>query len=245
MILLNIVLTGLLIWVGVQFRKRWMESKAREAAVLARAATPPRVVTPPAVPGVDPASPAEYIDVAQKMLFSKDRDPNVILEPPPIPPPPPPEKPTPPLPSYYGQMNLGEQPVILLSTAQIPQKSYRTGDTVGEFKLAAFDADSVTLQWDDKTIVSKVSDLRAKEPERPVQQAAAPPPAANQNKSITKMGSANKPGDPTLGPMNGLFPTCVAEDTSPDGTISKDGMYRKKITPGMMGPSCTWEPINR
>jgi hypothetical protein len=242
-IALNVLLAALLIWLGMQFRTRWLESKARESAALARAAKPGQLVTPPAVPAVDPASPAEYIDVAQRMLFSKDRDPSVIVDAPPPPPPPPPPKPVPPLPSYYGQMNLGE-PVILLSTDRIPQKSFRVGDKVGDFKLAAFDHDTVTLEWEEKVLVNQLRDLTAKEPERPVQAAAATAAGANQNKSITKMGgTSDKPTDPILGPMNGLFPTCVPEDTSPDGTI-KNG-YRKRITPSMMGPSCMWEPISR
>jgi hypothetical protein len=239
---LNVLLLALLIWLGMQFRTRWLESKARESAALARAAKPAELVTPPAVPTVDPASPAEYIDVAQRMLFSKDRDPNVIVDAPPPPPPPPPEKPVPPLPSYYGQMNLAE-PVIVLSTDRIPQKSYRIGENVGDFKVAAFDRDTVTLEWNDKVLVNQLRDMTPKEAERPVQAAAAPAAAPNPSKAITKMGTAPKPTDPILGPMNGLFPTCLAEDTSPSGTI-KDG-YVKKITPGMMGPSCTWEPLNR
>ncbi len=245
-IALNVLLIALLVWIGMQLRTRWLESKAHEAAALGRVAKPAPAVAPPAVPTVDPASPAQYIDVAQRMLFSKDRDPNVIIEPPAPPPPPPPEKPVPPLPSYYGQMAIGE-PVILLATERVRQKSYRVGETVGDFKLAAFDRDTVTLEWNNKVLVNKVKDLTPKEPERPVQAAAAAPSASNQNKSVSKsvakMGAQAKPTDPILGPMNGLFPTCVSEDTSPDGTI-KDG-YRKRIVSGMMGPTCMWEPISR
>ena len=58
---------------------------------------------PPLMPASRPRP--EYIDVAQKMLFAKDRNPNVFLmrrlrlrRSPPIPP----------MPSYYGQMAFGE-----------------------------------------------------------------------------------------------------------------------------------------
>jgi hypothetical protein len=190
---------------------------------------------------VNPAVPAEYIDVAQRMLFSKDRDPNVLIEPPAPPPPPPPEKPVPPLPSYYGQMSIGE-PVILMSIDRAPQKSYHVGDKVGDFTLAAFDRDTVTLEWNDKTLVHNVKELTPKEAEKPVAQAAAaPPPTANVAKSVSKMGGNTPKSDPALGPMNGRFATCLPEDNSPDGTI-KDG-FRKKIVPGMMGVTCMWEPI--
>jgi len=242
-ILLNVLLLALLVWLGIQLRASWLESKAREAAILARAAKPGQPAAPPRVPGVNPAVPAEYIEVAQRMLFSKDRDPNVLIEPPAPPPPPPPEKPVPPLPGYYGQMSIGE-PVILLSIDRTPQKSYHVGDKVGEFKLAAFDRDTVTLEWNDKTLVHNVKELVPKEPEKPVVQAAAAPasPATNNAKAATKMGSNNAPkADPAIGPLNGRFATCLPEDHSPDGTI-KDG-FRKKVVPGMMGETCMWEPI--
>jgi hypothetical protein len=242
-VFLNVLLLAILVWLGLQLRASWLESKAREAAVLARTAKPGQPMPPPSVPGVNPAVPAEYIDVAQRMLFSKDRDSNVIIEPPPPPPPPPAEKPVPPLPSYYGQMSIGE-PVILLSVDRAPQKSYHVGDKAGEFIIAAFDRDTVTLEWNDKTLVHNVKELVPKEPEKPVVQAAAAPPSApagNAAKTVSKMGGNTPKTDPALGPMNGRFATCLNEDTSPDGTI-KDG-FRKRIVPGMMGVTCMWEPI--
>jgi hypothetical protein len=174
------------------------------------------------------------------MLFSKDRDPNVIIEVAP-PPPPPPERPAPPLPKYYGQMGFAE-PVILLSTDRSPQRSYRVGDKVDDFKVAAFDAETLTLEWDEKMLKNDLKDLRAKEPERPVQRAAAPSTAAApQAKGITKMGNAAAKSDPVLGPPNGMYRSCVAGDNSPSG-IEKDG-YKKVIVTTLMGSSCQWEPI--
>jgi hypothetical protein len=126
LVLLNTLLAGLLIWLGMQLRDRWVESREREQAAMGRAAKAAAVTAPPAVPGVEIAQPAAYIDVAQRMLFSKDRDPNVLLDPPPAPPAAPPEKPVPPLPSYYGQMSLGE-PVILLAAERAAQKLPRGG----------------------------------------------------------------------------------------------------------------------
>ena len=238
-VLLNVLLLALLIWLGMQLRQSWLESKAREQAALARTATPSPQVAPPSVPAVNPAAAVEYIDVAQRMLFSKDRDPNVIIDVVP-PPPPPPEKPVPPLPKYYGQMDFGE-PVIVLSTDKTPQKSYRAGDKIGEFKIAAFDRDSVTLEWNDKTLKNDLKDLTPKEAERPVQAVAAKASAAAPSASITKMGGAPPKSDPALGAPNGIYRTCLPSDTSPDGTV-KDG-FRKVIVSGLMGATCQWEPI--
>lgn len=237
---LNILLLALLVWVGLRLRANWLESQAREQAALARAAKPGQVVAPPSVQAADPASAASYIDVAQRMLFAKDRDPNVLLDPPAPPPPPPPEKPVPPMPSYYGQMAIGE-PVILLSTAKIPQKSYRAGDKVGDFKLTAFDSDSVTFEWEDKVLKENLKDLAPKEAERPAAAATPAPAASAATRASTKMGGSEPKSDPSLGPANGMYRGCLSTDTSPDGTV-KDG-YRKTVVRSLMGESCQWEPI--
>lgn len=241
-VMLNLLLLGLLVWLGMQLRAGWLEAKAREQAALARAAKPGQVVPPPGVPQVEPTPATSYIDVAQRMLFSKDRDPSVLLDPPPPPPAPPPEKPVPPLPSYYGQMSFGE-PVIVLATEKIAQKSYRVGEKVGDFKIASFDSDTVTFEWEDKVLKNNVRDLTPKEPERPAPgPAAAAAPAAASTKAIgTKMGGAEPKLDPVLGAANGLYRACVDSDNSPDGTV-KDG-YKKKIAQTLMGSSCQWEPI--
>lgn len=247
LVVLNVLLAALLVWLGVQIRAAWMESKAREAAALQRQAKPATPATPPPVAGVEPVQAANYQDVAQRTLFSQDRDSTVILEPPPTPPPPPPpppEKPVPPLPSYHGQMSFGAAPVILLSTEKLPQKSYRQGDKVGEFQIAEFDSDTVTFEWNEKTLVNNLKDLTPKEPERPVQRAAATNTSAKAASvaSISKMGAAPaQKSDPALGPPNGMYRSCVDSDTSPDGTV-KDG-YVKKIVQTLMGRTCQWEPI--
>ena len=96
----------------------------------------PKVGVPP--PPVKPApfQAINYNDVAQKMLFSKDRNPNI---PPPAPtarrrrrPPP-----MPALPHLYGVLGLPDGAVAIMSEkAGTPQKKVRVGDSVGEFKIA-------------------------------------------------------------------------------------------------------------
>jgi hypothetical protein len=242
-IVVNVILLVLLVWLGMRLRAYWQQAKAREQAALGRAAQALPVLPPPPAPGVQPAAAAEYIDVAQRLLFAKDRDPNVVIvaEPPP---PPPPEPPAPPLPEYYGQMNFGE-PVIVLGL-EGKQKSYRVGERIGEFTVAAFDRESITLEWRDKRLRHELRELTPKPatrsaapaPPAPAASAAAAPPAAN----VAKMGgsSAAKP-DTVFGKQLGMVRLCLPDDPSPEGTV-KDG-YRKVIVNGLMGPSCSWEPI--
>jgi hypothetical protein len=158
MVLLNLALLVLVGALGWVLRANWLEAQARERAVLRRRVAPRAVLAPPSLPPVQAAAAAEYIDVANKMLFSKDRNPIVVVEPPK----PAPEPVMPALPSYSGQMSIGE-PVIFLSVAKDVQHSYHAGDQVGDFKLASFDQDKIVLEWNGKTVERKLEDLRVKQ----------------------------------------------------------------------------------
>lgn len=230
-----LALAGLLGW---RLRVRYLDAQAHERAVLNHAAHPRPVPPPPPAPVPAPIAPADYVDVAQKTLFSQDRNPNVVIEPAPAPPPPPPPPPMPALPVYYGQMSLGD-PVVVLTTSKTPeQKSYRVGDTVGDFKLVAFDRDSITLEWNGKTIERNLHDLAPKEPQPQVAASPAAAPAAAPSAAPTPAAS-NKP--PAVGvDMGGGFRACSG-DSAPAGTIV-DG-YRKVITQSLMGQTCHWEPV--
>src|SRR6266446_2863422 len=130
---LNLALLALLGTLGWMLRAHWRETRARELATLSKAARKIEVLPPPSPAPPEVAVPANYLEVAQETLFSKDRNPNVIVEV--AAPPPPPEVPTPPRPFYYGQMGLGPQPVALLSVEKGGQKGFHVGDDVGPFKL--------------------------------------------------------------------------------------------------------------
>ena len=157
-VLLNLALLALVGALGWVLRANWLEAQARERAVLRRRVAPKAVLAPPSIPGVQAAGPAEYIDVANKMLFSKDRNPIVVVEAPK----PAPEPVMPALPSYSGQMSIGE-PVIFLSLPKDVQHSYHAGDQVGDFKLASFDQDTIVFEWKGKTVERKLEDLRAQQ----------------------------------------------------------------------------------
>jgi len=267
MILLNLALlalAGVLVWI---LRANWIEAQARERAVLLRKIEPKAVLAPPALPGVKAASPADYIDVASKMLFAADRNPTVIVVPEaPKPAPPPPVMP--PLPDYHGQMAIGE-PVILLSAGNGGQRSYQAGDQIGEFKLVGFDQEKAVFEWKGKTIERKLEDLRPKQSLAQAAPAPAPPsasappksasldhpdaPAAASAKAVTSLSSASAvktsdangndtAGDEFFGPvLAGGFRACVASDNSPPGTVHSG--YRKVQVMSMVGALCSWEQV--
>lgn len=169
-VLLNLALVGLaglLVWM---LRAHWLEAQARERAMLQRKVPPKPVLAPPAPPAVKASAPADYIDVASKMLFSKDRNPTVVVEAPK----PAPEPVMPALPNYHGQMAIDE-PVILLSAGNGAQRSYHAGDHLGDFTLVSFDEDNITFDWKGKTVERKLEALR---PKQTVAQASPAAPSA-------------------------------------------------------------------
>jgi len=181
-----LALAGALVWT---LRTNWIQAKARERAVLQRKVAAKAVLAPPALPGVKTVAPAEYIDVAGKMLFSKDRNPTVVVEAPK----PAPEPVMPALPSYHGQMAFDE-PVILLSTSSnAAQRSYHAGEQVGDFKLVSFDAARVAFEWKGKNVERKLEELRPKETATQASAQAAAPASASAASTVRSVASLDHP----------------------------------------------------
>src|ERR1700689_2899330 len=90
---LNLALLAMLGTLGWMLRAHWRETRAQELAMLAKPARGSAQIPPPSPRPPEAVVPANYLEVAQKTLFSKDRNPNVIIEPPPPPPAPKPEEP--------------------------------------------------------------------------------------------------------------------------------------------------------
>ncbi len=253
LVFLNLALLALLAALGWLLRLHWIEARAQERVMLERTVQPRGIFAPPPPPQVKPAAATDYLEVAQKMLFSKDRNPTVVIEVP-KPPPAPPEPPMPPLPNFHGIMALFGDPVIIMSVGKEAQKSYHAGDDVGPFKLISFDRENVTLEWRGKTVNAPIDQLVAKvEPPpsapAPAQQQAAPaapvtslapaPPPA-----LTSLGAdaGKTPTTPTLGvDMGAGFRACAMGDTSPPGTVLNG--YKKVVAMTLMGNSCHWELV--
>jgi hypothetical protein len=221
---------------GYQVRQQWMEARAQENAVLLRRPVPAKVNAPP--PAVKPApfQAVSYSDVAQKTLFSKDRNPN--LAPPPPPPAPPPPPPMPALPHLYGVLGLPSGPVAIMSDkAGGTQQKVRQGENIGEFKIAKLSQQRITLTWNDKTVDKSVDDLLDRTPPpAPVAVAAttpggnlgAPPPTADK----APAGMGIQIGDGVR--------ACLDQnsETSAVGTVLEGYTKVKEKTP--FGEACRW-----
>ena len=221
-----------------RLRQDWLAARAREqklAGQTARPASTPQAVNIGSPP--HPVTATGYADIAEKMLFSKDRNPTVIVEPPPAPP----VKPMPPLPVLYGVMNLVDGTTAIMGERMgAKHQGIRLGQKVGEFTLVAVNREEITLEWDGKPIKKRIEEMidRGVTP-------AAPPEGNMPRPAATAPGAIVQP-KPKAEAAPGIeigkgVKACQPGDASPAGTAS--GGYRKIVTPTPFGNSCRWEPI--
>jgi hypothetical protein len=253
-VLLNLALLALLAVLGWQLRVHWLSARAGERLILEQTLQPRGVFAPPLPPAAKPFAAVDYLEIAQKTLFSKDRNPTVVIDVP-APKPAPPEPPMPPLPNFHGMMAMFGDSVIILSVGRdSTQKSYRAGDDVGPFKLVSFDRENVKLEWKGKTIDTSPERLLAKdEPppnpsaaQRQTQQPAAVAPQVTSLSpapgAVSLDSSSNSNKAPALGvDMGGGYRACATGDTSPAGTVVNG--FRKVVATTLMGNSCHWELV--
>lgn len=237
LILGNVLMLAL---IGVTVRaiiQRGQTAQVREQQVLSKKPVVPPVVIVLPKPA-PPVTPQAYVaDTVQRFLFSRDRNPNVIVKTTP-----PAEPPMPPLPAAYGLMMWGDPTLFLSEKPGAQQRGYHQGDDVGPFKLIAFNDQTVTLGWNGKTIEKSLEDLVNN-------QSASAAPAATASgqhevegpamaKPPTPAQAVAKQGEPGV-KLSDTVRACEASDASPTGTVSSDG-YTKILKSSPFGPMCTW-----
>ena len=240
---MNLALLVLLGLFSAYLREAWMEARAREQRVLAAKLVSVKVPQPPAIPRIQPLVPTAYKDVAMNMLFARDRNPTVILDPVVVPPP----KPVPAFPSAYGVMSFGDVPptVILSKKGSTDQKGYQAGETIGDFKIASVTNEQVVFEWEGKQFPKKIEEL--------IEKPAAPQPGAANHTAgaapaaagVTALGAprdsvALAPNRSGPGASMGAdLKACQAGDSAPAGSVV-DGM-KKVVSESPFGTVCRWE----
>jgi hypothetical protein len=240
--LLNFVLIAAISAGAWRWRGQAQDFRLREQATLAKkTAIPPTPPAPPSAPAPAVAA-ASYLDIAQRMLWAKDRNSQVIVDPPK---PPEPPKPLPPLPAVHGVMNLGDGPIVMMSDKPgARDRGVHPGEMIGEFKLVSVDSEELVLAFEKRLVKKRLQELidrsqdsgpaggsqgQGSTPGQPASvSGAAPPPPP--------------PGKPEPGGKlaEGLS-QCQPGDSSPAGTIA-NGM-RKVVSQTPFGPACRWEAI--
>jgi len=237
--ILDLVLVLSLAALGWQMRREWVDAHAREQAFLRVriGQKPPTLLAPLAK--VDPLSALSYAPMVQNNLFSKDRNPQVIIDPPaPVP-----EIPVPAFPVARGVMLWpGAPPTVVLSAkGSMEQKGYHPGDRFGDWTIKSVDNRYITLEWNGKEFKKRLDELMdrsnyvAEAPSAPAAAAAAP---ANSSTDLSKNlnGKKEGPGIDVGGGNRG----CINGDTTPSGAVV-DG-WKKVMSDTPFGKSCTWVP---
>lgn len=229
--MLDLALLALVVALGWRLRQQWLQARHREQMVLGRIVKPlpPPPLSP--LPPVEPVRAASYAEVAEKMLFSRDRNPTVVIEKPP-------EKPLPPLPALYGLIDLGDGLTAIMSEKPGgPGQGVRAGEKIGPFLLAALDRQQAVLEWEGRKVVKKLEELIPRGAQKESPAGASPAPATPPSQPTVQQASVSGPGVQ----LSEEIRACQPGDTDPPGTV-RDG-YRKIVTPTPFGQTCRWERI--
>lgn len=230
LLLLDLALLALVAVAGWRLRQQWLEARHREQTVLGRGwkPLPPPPMTPAPMP--EPLRAAQYAEVAEKMLFSRDRNPTVIIEKPP-------EKPLPPLPLLYGVMDLGDGLTAIMSEKSgAPSHGVRAGEKIGPFLLVSLNRQEAVFDFEGRKVSKKLEELiprtSASESGEPARAASqGPPPPTVRQASVSGPGASLGSG----------IRACQPGDSDPPGTV-REG-YRKVVTQTPFGQMCRWEPV--
>jgi hypothetical protein len=235
----NLVLAVLVMAAVVKVRHEWLVERQQEHVVKYAHVKPAAVPKAPIPAPPAPVAASTYSDIANKMLFSRDRNPNVVIEAPP-----PPVKKMPPLPLLHGVMGLPSGTLALLSLdAKSSGKAVKVGDKIGEFELAALSQDEISFHWEDQTVTKSVSEMIYRGSE-----ATAAAGGNERGAAPAAAPAANTPSSSALAKPNTEAPAtlegtklCTPGDSSPAGTVT-DG-FRKVLAPNPFGTTCYWEPV--
>jgi hypothetical protein len=241
--LLDLALAALVCWLVIEMRHEWVEAHARAQAFLSQKVTSLPATRLIPLPKVAPLVAVLYAEVAQLNLFSKDRNPQVILDPVA----PPKEKPMPAFPVARGVLLWpGTPPAVVLSVRKGgQQKAYRVDDQIGDWKIVSVDNQYVVLEWDGKEFKKRIDELMdrsaqgAETAQVPAASAApvvsaAPKPQAQ---SLSDSSKSDRWIDVGATDMRG----CKPDDDTAVGTVL-DG-FKKVVSATPFGSACRWEQV--
>lgn len=242
LILLDIALLAALGALAWQMRREWTDAHARTQAQLSMKINPVPANRLAPLPKVVPLMALSYLEVAQLNLFSKDRNPQVIVDPEPVK-----VKPVPAFPVARGVLLWeGTPPTILLAARSgAAQRAYRAGDHIGEWTVVSIDNQYVVFSWDGKEFKKRIDEImdRGQQVAEAAQPTApAPTPAASTKPGGGHLGSdPDKPGGPGVDVGSSDMRGCDPGDSAPAGTVQ--GGFKKVVSQTPFGNACRWEQV--
>lgn len=239
--LLNVLLLAGIAMATLKLLELRDETARREEMVRESAPKLPQAKGTTAVAPPERTVAANYLDIASRLLFSKDRNPTVIIAPPPV-------KQVPAFPLAYGVLMMADPPIIMMAAKKGDgQKGYRAGDQIGDYKIVGFDSRVITFEWDGQKFTKNVAELADRDAQtaalmnrqnvQNTPEPAAAPVASTQVLSSSGSTAAKGPGVDTGGGIR----ACAAGDTAAPGTVT-DG-YRKIVSETPFGKVCRWEQV--
>jgi hypothetical protein len=236
LLLLNLLLAGLTGVAGWRLRQDWLRDHQHASTVINRQVKPVAVVVMPPVAPPSPFAAPTFADVAQKDLFSKDRNPNVVI--PPVEIKPAPKWPR--MPILYGVMGLpGGMIAMLKERPDSRSRGVGVGEKIGDLKLVALSSEKISFEFDGQVQEKNVQDLV----DRGGSSSRAPE-VADSNTSQNPANIAARGGPPVVAKpgvdvgAGGQVKACDPRDTSPAGT-QVDG-FTKIMKTNPFGVECTW-----
>ena len=223
--LLNVLLLAGIAMATLKLLELRDETARREELVHASAPKLPQAKGTSAVPPPERTVAANYLDIATRLLFSKDRNPTVIIAPPPV-------KQIPAFPLAYGVLMMADPPIIMMAPKKGDgQKGYRAGERIADFKIVNFDSRTIVFEWDGQKFTKNIQELVDRDAQSAAllnRQNTAPEAAAAPAASGQVLSSS---GSSALGPgidTGGGIRACLAGDSAAPGSVS-DG-FRKIVS---------------
>jgi hypothetical protein len=242
LLLLNALLAGMLILGAAELYRQVVEADGRYERL--EAFTDPK--QPPEFPAPadpNPTRPADFMPVVERLLFSQDRNAEVVVETAEVE-----VDPRPALPQLSGLVDFGSGPSALMTAAAgQPPIWLAIGDKVGDFVYEGLEGEDIKLKWKEESFTATREQLsrpleptrrpigrgEGRQPPRPKQGPHAA--AAAKPTDLAGVGQDNRIG-PEIGP--GRY-AVVRGDDSPVGTEHNVMVKQERKTP--FGSSTWWE----
>ena len=240
LILLDLALAALVSFLAWQMRREWVEAHARAQAFLSAQVRQVPAQPLAALPKVPPLAAMAYAQVAQMNLFSKDRNPQVILDP--VEPPKP--KPIPAFPVARGVLLWdGTPPVVVLSLRPgSRQKGYHPGEQIGDWKIVSVDNQYVVFEWDGKQFKKRIDELMDRSAlSAETAQAPAAAPAKAAPAATSQSLSDSKKSDHFVDVGSDDMRGCKPGDDAAPGTVVEG--FKKVVSSTPFGSACRWEQV--
>lgn len=243
LLLLNALLAGILVLGCAELYRQVIEADGRYAR-LETYTDPKQPPEFPAPADPNPTRPADFMPVVERLLFSADRNAEVVVETAEVE-----ADRRPALPQLSGIVDFGSGPTALMTADSKPPVWLAVGDKVGDFVFEGLEGENIKLKWKEESFTATREQLsRAPEPPRRTTNArtsAIRNPRAPQGQGsraaaaaptdLAAVGQDNRIG-PEIGP--GRYAALPGDD-SPEGAEHNGLVKRVRKTP--FGSSAWWE----